>query len=526
MNILCTDDVRVHEELDDDGHKIWVVHQVTRCRPGLVIKHEGYFLSSHFCPSEKPRIIYNRIGKLLLHHAWFFASAEIQRDIKGFIQTVHAQATTEPAHNAESLRNSGPAGSCCSLLFSQYDYRYCQDVDIYEKCVNQIIDEANISITSEMKEKSRIQSPLAQCSEFGVVLAELGKDSYMRLYWKDSMNGSAANENEFEGAERAADFYPFVQRPKRALGGEVLYPFFDGTTQFEVRQRYISNSNVDILLRNWILEVELRKMEDILRASLHSFRRDVAMPSRRIETLFYNYAVKGKEIFQALFNSGLHCGGKVVAPEDFLHAPIVVNSVQYSSLADLIDEAERVLRPDDRGEGYIYGFGDCHGGNILVENTDKPLGSRKVLYIDYEFAGFHSPILDFCNPFFIDVFFDIVHPATMDHGIEAMVRFENGALEISLTGPMNDLGQAILEIKVIYLLIPLCAFLESRGMDLRNIYKQLASALFLCGVSKFDWGGSWRIFFLRMAVGVVCSRITDLKSLRNLWRSVVPEQHY
>ena len=62
MNILCTEDVRVHEELDDDGYKIWVVHQVTRCRPGLVINHEGYFLSSHFCQSEKPRTIYNRIA--------------------------------------------------------------------------------------------------------------------------------------------------------------------------------------------------------------------------------------------------------------------------------------------------------------------------------------------------------------------------------------------------------------------------------------------------------------------------------
>jgi len=285
------------------------------------------------------------------------------------------------------------------------------------------------------------------------------------------MKGSAANENEFEGAEGASDFYPFVQRPKRAHGGEVLYPFFEGTTQFEVRQRYIASSMVDILLRNWILEVELRKMEDILRASLHSFRRDVAMPSRRIEALFYNYAAKGKEIFQALYNSGIDCGGNVVAPEDFLRAPIVINGVRYSSLADLIDEVERVLRPNDRREGYIYGFGDCHGGNILVENTDKPLGSRKVLYIDYEFAGFHSPILDFCNPFFIDVFFEIVHPATTDLGIEAMVTFEKGSIEISVTGPMNDLGQAILEIKVIYLLVPLCSFLESRGMDLRNIYK-------------------------------------------------------
>jgi len=519
MNILCTDDVRVREEFDNFGNKIWAIHQATRCQPGLVINHEGYTVSSDLC--ETPRTIYSRTARQLLYNSWFVSKPDVQSDIKRFLKTLGVRMTP-PAHTGPSTQiDYGSEGCHSNLFFSHYDYTYCRDVKIYEKLVSQLHNyETEIVITPQEKETSRTRSRMARNSDFGVISAELGND--MRLYWKDSKLDSAANDHEFQGAEGASEFYPFVQRPMRAQGGEIVYPFFNGRSQFEERARYIANSRVDVLLRNWILEVELRKVEDILRASLQSFRTEVGRPSNRIERLFHNIVQNGNESFREHYKSGVKCGGKVVPPEEFLNAPIIVNNIRYPSLAELIAEAETVLQPDNRPEGYIYGFGDCHGGNILVENTNKPLGYRKILYIDYEFAGFHSPILDFCNPFYIDVFFEIVHPARTDHRIGVTALFENGTLEISLSGPMDELGSAILEIKALYLLAPLCSFLESRGMDTSKIYKQIASALFVCGLFKFAWGGSWQEFFLRVAVGVVSSQVVDLTTLRNLWRSLIP----
>ena len=144
--------------------------------------------------------------------------------------------------------------------------------------------------------------------------------------------------------------------------------------------------------------------------------------------------------------------------------------------------------------------------------------NQGLLKRQYEFAGFHSPILDLCNPFFIDGFFDLVSSDAIDEEVGVTANFRNGRVEIQMNRAMDQLNCAILEIKTRYLVTPLCAFLESEGMPLSGVYEQIASALFICGVSKFHWAGGWQALFARMAVGVVCSQIRNIADLQKVWK--------
>src|SRR5947207_11786267 len=94
-------------------------------------------------------------------------------------------------------------------------------------------------------------SPFARNSISGRFVQRRG-DGSVTLFWKQSQFQKA----EIEGAEQASQFYPLVQRPKVAKSGELLYPFFDGKSQSEIRASYVRGGRRDIATRIFILNVE------------------------------------------------------------------------------------------------------------------------------------------------------------------------------------------------------------------------------------------------------------------------------
>ena len=50
LDILCADDTRLRNEVQQDGTEIWTIHQATRCPNSLSIHHEGYILSTDPLP--------------------------------------------------------------------------------------------------------------------------------------------------------------------------------------------------------------------------------------------------------------------------------------------------------------------------------------------------------------------------------------------------------------------------------------------------------------------------------------------
>ena len=104
---------------------------------------------------------------------------------------------------------------------------------------------------------------------------------------------SKFQEEEINGAVQAAKYYPLVQHPTKLNTGELLYLFFDRKSLAALRVSYILNRRTDSALRNFILAVELRKAEDILRAYVQFFRKDAPVNSPQINRLFYDRVVNG-----------------------------------------------------------------------------------------------------------------------------------------------------------------------------------------------------------------------------------------
>lgn len=83
-------------------------------------------------------------------------------------------------------------------------------------------------------------------------------------------------QDEMQGARLALGFYPHITIPRISASGVLLYLFFPGITESELRLLYISSGR-----RNWdtvetLLYVQLVKAEDMLRAYRSSMPQDTA----------------------------------------------------------------------------------------------------------------------------------------------------------------------------------------------------------------------------------------------------------
>jgi len=93
--------------------------------------------------------------------------------------------------------------------------------------------------------------------------------------------------------------------------------------------------------------------------------------------------------------------------ETFLDSPLVINGQSHQSLRHHLNRASQVLDPEKvRGLSSLpiaFGFGDGHGGNVMVSSASSP---PSMLYVDYEVAGHHTPFLDLAKPIYQDGFFN------------------------------------------------------------------------------------------------------------------------
>lgn len=90
--------------------------------------------------------------------------------------------------------------------------------------------------------------------------------------------------------------------------------------------------------------------------------------------------------------------------DEFLNANITVNGKSQPSLATLFSEAASYLCPSYLSQQLqSIGHGDLHFGNIIVCDT-LPNGTYQSMYVDYGFAGVHSPWLDIAKVIYNDSF--------------------------------------------------------------------------------------------------------------------------
>ena len=120
-------------------------------------------------------------------------------------------------------------------------------------------------------------------------------------------------QQEVEGAINAAAFYPRVQLPHITSSGELLYPFFRGTTESELRLSFHRGGQTNWDAVEIVLYAELVKAEDMLRA----YRKCLMDHSRcRSETagqpihLFFHSRLVQDARFREFYGNSIHIRGR------------------------------------------------------------------------------------------------------------------------------------------------------------------------------------------------------------------------
>lgn len=206
---------------------------------------------------------------------------------------------------------------------------------------------------------------------------------------------------------------------------DIFFKRFQGETLNEIRLRYhrgkspIHEHPEELHYRTdeWFIDLDLRRASDVLDAYQTSSRHEsspVGCSKQKIHTFYH----KGLQNHRRLWEFYGSCSpsflesaaNDYVSLEDFLGLPISIKGQSYGCLRHHLDRATEVLdleRPAGlQSLPCAFGFGDGHGGNVMVSLDRSP---PSLLYTDYEVAGYHTPFLDLAKPIYLDGFFNAAY---------------------------------------------------------------------------------------------------------------------
>lgn len=268
-----------------------------------------------------------------------------------------------------------------------------------------------------------------------------------------------------------------------------------------------------------MLYTELVKAEDMLRA----YKKSLTDPNisksetagQPIHQYFHSRSVQNAR-FREFYGDSLHIDGKMLPMVDFLKLPWKVNGTVYPSLSELFRIATDMVHPDSSQSmscPVVFGLGDAHGANVMIANEVSPNNGREILYVDYEVAGFHTNMLDLAKPLYVDVFFDTLYMDILPEapGTETRYLIGGGFVNVDFCPHVDDITQAILDIKNQYLLQPLFDFVRSSGGHLEKNVPLLSNALFLCASLTRNHVENSDDFIRNMAIGIVLSQAVDME---------------
>lgn len=299
---------------------------------------------------------------------------------------------------------------------------------------------------------------------------------------------------ESQGAVQALRFFPHVQLP-RSTGSCLLYPVFEGGSQAEMQFTFLKSA--DLSLRDRILDVEMRKAEDVLHAYCSSFCRAsdlLRTQSRYPIERFYLDRLSGDRRLKSFYRSGFAIAGTRMSLDKLCRLKLRINGKEFPCLRTIIDDATACLKRNRIPASLLaFGLGDGHGGNILVAADGSVDPALRLLYIDYEVSGYHSPLLDLAKPLYNDVFFRALYADCISSPPRLRAKLSHDTLAMNVTYGDHGLADAILGIKRLYLVQPLFQHAGELGFDLRAETKVLSSALFACGLLTRDFSRNSRL---------------------------------
>ncbi|OTB01260.1 hypothetical protein M426DRAFT_14699 [Hypoxylon sp. CI-4A] len=326
-------------------------------------------------------------------------------------------------------------------------------------------------------------------------------------------------KEEADGARQVALFYPHTQIPQVAASGELLYPFFEGSTQADLRLSYIRDNRVSRESFELLLHTEMTKAEYTLRAYRMSFgnpqklARDPAeLPINR----FFYSRVSNHSRFHELYGDVFRTDKYSIPMKTFLELDWEINGVQYPSLTKLFQEAAKVVDPSShymQSCPRVFGLGDAHGGNIMISGQASSNDNRRIMFIDYEIAAFHPVLLDLAKPLYNDVFFNTLYTDILRDTSAIDYEIRDNKIIVALESPADELTTTIMAVKREYFLDPLQEFMKNSGVNLNDYAPLLAKALFLCATLTRNFQNSPLGIMKGFATGIVLSQAKTLEEI-------------
>ncbi|KAI6086140.1 hypothetical protein F4821DRAFT_270169 [Hypoxylon rubiginosum] len=385
-------------------------------------------------------------------------------------------------------------------------------------------DRAQISVHEDFSECAKVL-PVEVCWQFdeGLASQHHGDQSLFaarseqytstigetEIFCKQPLSALWA-EDEIEGALLTSNFYPRVQIPRMSISGLLLYPLFQGKAESEIRLSYIKEGRSNWDTAESLLYLELVKAEDTLRGYKKSLAQSKEIDSGsdyKIQRLFHSRLVDDVRL-REYYGPGIQLMGNTIPFDEFLGMQWKINGVHYPPLRKLLDATCEVVKPGGPQISscpVLFGHGDAHGGNIMMSSEPSPHSSPEVLFVDFEVSGFHPVMLDLAKPLYMDVFFESFYMDLIPSGDRPKVEYQiaENTLVVDFTPDVDWLSQAILDIKMRYLIQPLCEEIRDKlNMSLEDNVPLLSSALFLCASLAKNFAKDEEGFLLSFAIGI------------------------
>lgn len=101
-----------------------------------------------------------------------------------------------------------------------------------------------------------------------------------------------------------------------------------------------------------------------------------------------------------------------------------------------------------------------------------------------------------------------------------MYEIDEDSINLRFTPQVDDVTQAIFEIKTRYLLQPPCELIQELDGNLERNVTLLSHALLLCATLTRNYSASDPALFMNMATGIVLSTANDWKEFYSCLRSL------
>ncbi|KAI1365845.1 hypothetical protein F5Y08DRAFT_338248 [Xylaria arbuscula] len=318
--------------------------------------------------------------------------------------------------------------------------------------------------------------------------------------------------DEYDGALRSGGYFRRVSIPRLVDSGTLLYQYFPGRTASDVRLSYVLGGRKDGGLFEKLLEIELVKAGDTLRA----YRRSLCRLMRlyyppKIQRFFYDRLLNDSRI-RSHYGEGVALGGQLIPLDTLLSLRWIINGKTYPSLRHAYGESQDILNPRSAymlSSPIAFGMGDAHNGNVMINESKTERGAADILFIDYEVAGLHPVMMDLAKPLYNDLAYEILYRKLIPNanGIDLRLKYdvnlEENTIEISFKPQVDALTQALFDIKFRYLLEPLCDHLQYIGVIPDNHVPVLSTALFLCATLGISFANNEEAFVANFAAGQI-----------------------